>query len=470
MQDNSCLLIVPYFISGKGSILNSFSYSMPPVGLLSISGYLRENGIKTNILDLTIQSKLKHSNLESFLIKKIKDFNFPQWVGISVCTPVAYNAYKIAEIIKSNFPEIKIVLGGPHITVLGRRIFDECPNADFLITGEGEYTLCELIKNNDLCPDNLIEKNPVPNIIKIPAKEIEISKLPMPAYDLLEFEKYVPPPASLNSKRPAIGIITSRGCPYKCAFCARITGHKLRFKTIDQIIDEIKYLKEKFQIKQFHFYDDTITCNKNFIKTLCNRFIDENLNLHWSCFARVDTVDEEILGLMKKAGCFVIMYGAESLDEKILLDVKKGITVEQIQKALILTRKAGIESRISLIIGTPTETRESLEKTGKKLLKLDTDFFQVFIAVPMPGSQFYIEAKNEGRVINENWADYNLSKVLYKHKIFTEKELFAIQRKLYLKFYLRPKIIFNTIKSINSWNAIKNALRGLKGFVKIVSS
>jgi radical SAM superfamily enzyme YgiQ (UPF0313 family) len=148
----------------------------------------------------------------------------------------------------------------------------------------------------------------------------------------LEFEKYVPPPASLNSKRPAIGIITSRGCPYKCTFCARITGHKLRFKTIDQIIDEIKYLKEKFKIKQFHFYDDTITCNKNFIKTLCNRIIDENLNLHWSCFARVDTVDEEILGLMKKAGCFVIMYGVESLDEKILLDVKKGITVEQIRK------------------------------------------------------------------------------------------------------------------------------------------
>ncbi len=103
MQDNSCLLIVPYFISGKGSILNSFTYSMPPVGLLSIAGYLRENGIKTNILDLTIQSKLKHSNLESFLIKKIKDFGIPKWVGISVCTPVAYNAYKIAEIIKSNF-------------------------------------------------------------------------------------------------------------------------------------------------------------------------------------------------------------------------------------------------------------------------------------------------------------------------------------------------------------------------------
>jgi radical SAM superfamily enzyme YgiQ (UPF0313 family) len=164
------------------------------------------------------------------------------------------------------------------------------------------------------------------------------------------------------------------------------------------------------------------------------------------------------------------MYGVESLDEQILKDVNKGINVEQINKALVLTRKAKIESRISLIIGTTTETKLSLAKTKRDLLKLDTDFFQVFIAVPMPGSQFYTDAKAEGRVLNENWEDYNLSKVLYRHPVFTEKELFREQRNMYLKFYLRPKIIFNLLLSISSVNAIKNIIRGFSGFIKIIFS
>jgi radical SAM superfamily enzyme YgiQ (UPF0313 family) len=469
MVDSDCLLIVPHYTSGKGSILKSFDYTMPPVGLLSIAGWLKKNEINVNILDLTIEDFSKTS-INQIIVSKISKIGVPAWFGISVCTPVAYNAYEISRIIKNLYPDSKIVLGGPHVTVLKERVFDECDTADYLITGEGEYALCDLILYNDNRPDNIIEKNPDNNITKTKAIEVRPEDLPMPAYELLDFDKYIPPPASLHSKKPGIGIITSRGCPFKCTFCARITGNKLRFKTVNQVIDEIKYLQKTYLIKQFHFYDDTITCRKTYITELCQRFIDEKLNLHWSCFARVDTVDEEVLAIMKKSGCFVIMYGVESLDETILRDVNKGINVEQINKALILTRKAKIESRISLIIGTPTETHETLAKTKRDLLKLDTDFFQAFIAVPMPGSQFYIDAKTEGRVINENWEDYNLSKVLYRHPVFSEKELFKEQRNMYIKFYLRPRIIFNLIKSLNSLNAVKNVFRGFSGFLKIIAT
>lgn len=466
-METSCLLIVPYYTSGEGSILKSFDYTMPPVGLLSIAGWLQQNKIKVNLLDFTIEN-FKKNNVEDILQNKIKSIGVPEWFGISVCTPVAYNAYYIAKILKTLYPKSKIVLGGPHITVLKEQIFSECEHVDYLITGEGEYSLCNLIKHNDLSPNNILTRHPNPNINKVDAEEIKIHELPLPAYNLLDFKKYTPPPATLNSKKPGIGIITSRGCPYQCVFCARITGHKLRFKTIEQVINEIKYLQKTFNIKQFHFYDDTITCKKQYITDLCNRMIEENLNLHWSCFARVDTVDEEILTLMKKAGCFVIMYGVESLDEKILKDIKKGISIEQINKALKLTRKAKIESRVSLIIGTATETRETLSKTKKDLLKLDTDFFQVFIAVPMPGSQFFIDAKAENKIINENWPDYDLSKVLYRHPIFSEKELFKEQRSMYMKFYLRPRIIFNFFKKLTSFTALTNMFRGLFGFFKII--
>jgi anaerobic magnesium-protoporphyrin IX monomethyl ester cyclase len=468
MKQNYCLLVVPPYISGKGSILKSFDYTMPPVGLLSIAGWLRYKGIEVKILDYSIVD-YKNNTVEDILHTNIKKNGLPEWIGITVCTPVAYSAYRLSDLYKTYYPEVKIVLGGPHITVLAERIFEECNSADYLITGEGEYALSELI-NNNLSSKSIIAKNSSTHIKKNEPKEVVINELPMPAYDLLDFEKYVPPPASLQSKKPGIGIITSRGCPYQCTFCARITGKKLRNKTLSQVLEEIKYLQNNFNIKQFHFYDDTITCNKKYITDLCNMFITEELNLHWSCFARVDTVNEDLLHLMKKAGCFVIMYGVESLDEGVLKDIKKGITVDQIKSALISTRKAKIESRISLIIGTATETRESLDRTKRDLLKLDTDFFQTFIAVPMPGSQFYVDAKKEGRVINENWDDYNLSKVMYNHPVFTEKELFKEQRLLYLRFYLRLKIIFRMIAKLNSPTAIKNVLIGLKGFIKIISS
>jgi len=464
-----CLLIVPPYASGKGSILKSFDYTVPPVGLLSIAGWLRANEIEVDILDFTIINTRKKT-IEEILNEQFRKKGVPGWVGITVCTPVAYNAYDVAEKIKNLQPNIKIVLGGPHITVLGSRIFEECKSADYLITGEGEYSLCNLIKHGDTRPDNIIGKFTGPSLAKIPSPEVDITQLPLPAYDLLDFEKYVPPPASLQSKKPGIGIITSRGCPFKCTFCSRITGTKLRHKSINQVIEEIKYLKEKFKIKQFHFYDDTITCNRKYITELCNTFISEGLNLHWSCFARVDTVNADTLTLMKRAGCFVIMYGVESLDEGILADIQKGITTGQIELALKQTRAAGIESRISLIIGTPNETHQTLEKTLKGLLKLETDFFQTFIAVPMPGSQFYKDAKVEGRVINENWADYNLSKVLYRHRIFSENELFRMQRTMYLRFYLRCKIIFRLLRKLNSFTAIINVFNGLKGFIRIVGA
>lgn len=463
-----CLLILPPFESGKGSILKSFVYSMPPIGLLSIASWLRHNGIAVSLLDFTIENTHKFT-LEQIIKTHIDENGIPDWIGISVCTPVAYSAYKVSDVCKKYLPQTKVVMGGPHITVLGADIFNECHTVDFLITGEGEYTFCNLINNNDLTPSNLLLKGIPTTRETLPAPEVDLHNLPMPAYDLLKFIKYTPPPSSLNSKKPGIGLITSRGCPYKCTFCTKISGSKLRLIPIPHVIDEIKYLKKTFKIKQFHFYDDTITCHKHHIIELCNALLSEKLNIHWSCFARVDTVDEEMLKLMKRAGCFIIMYGVESMDEEILKKIDKSITVTQIRNALEQTRKAGIESRISLIIGTPHETHESIKKTKTEMLKLKTDFLQVFIAIPMPGSQFYFEAKAQNRLLSENWTDFNLSKVIYKHPVFNEKELFALQRQLYIAFYLRFRVLVRFILNIKSLSAIKNIFTGFKGFLKIIS-
>ncbi len=468
INPNRCLLIVPPFQSSKASILGSFRFTMPPLGLLSIAAWLRFNKIETSILDFTVEDT-KRNELSSLLQSHTNNNGIPNWIGISVCTPVAYNAYQIADICRQLYPTAQIVLGGPHITILKEKIFDECISADYLITEEGEHTLCDLILNNDLTPDNLYVRNSDNSIIKRKARVVDLEKLPMPAYDLLKFNKYIPPPSSLKSKFPCIGLITSRGCPYKCTFCTKISGSKLRFYSVEQIIEQIVFLKNKFHIKQFHFYDDTITAKREYIISLCNKIIESNIKIHWSCFARVDTVDREVLQIMKTAGCFLIMYGVESMDDDILLSIKKGITVNQIKNALKLTREIGIETRSAFIIGNPHDTVETLKKTKEAMLKLPTDFIQVMIAIPMPGSQFYLDAQKEGRLLSKCWTDFDLSKVVYRHPRFTEKELKKIQRQYYISFYLRFKIIFLYISQLNSLAAFKNILRGLRGFLNIIS-
>jgi radical SAM superfamily enzyme YgiQ (UPF0313 family) len=464
-----CLLIVPPFESGKGSILKSFKYSMPPLGLLSIAAWLRMHGVVVSLLDLTVEDTRKHS-VKELLTAHVSEHGTPRWIGISVCSPVAYRAYSISDLCKELLPESMVVLGGPHITVIGEKVFAECESADVLITGEGEYAMCDLITRNETGASNVLVRGDNSGKTMGEGPDIDLAKLPMAAYDLLKFERYVPPPSSLRSRQPGIGIIATRGCPFHCTFCTKISGSKLRLTPVPQIIAQLKVLKEKFKIRQFYFYDDTISCNRKYILELCQAIIDEQLHLHWSCFARVDTVDMEVLGMMKKAGCFIIMYGVESLDEEVLLSYRKGITVPQIKAALEMTRKSGIESRSSLIIGGPKDTPETHRKTKTELLKLKTDFLQVFIAIPMPGSRFYKEAKAEGRVLSENWEDFNLSKVLYKHPVFSEKELFALQRQYYLAFYLRFSVMFRYLRMINSWNALRNVFNGLKGFIQIVTS
>ena len=463
-----CLLIVPPFNSGKRSVFKAFEYTMPPIGLLSIAAWLQQNGISVKILDFTVE-KNDSNTIESLLSDFKNKFGNPQWVGITVCTPVAYISYHISDLCKSIFKDSKIVFGGPHITVIGQDVFNECDSVDFLVLGEGEYTLCNLILGNDNISTNLLQRNKKTNNSSI-SYNVDLSALPMPAYDLLKFKLYSPPPSTLKRKKAVMGIIASRGCPYNCTFCVKTAGSKLRFVPVHKVIAQIKYLKEKFSIEQFNFYDDTITCNYEYIKALCEKLIEENLNIQWSCFARVDTVNLEILGLLKKAGCLIVMYGVESLDENVLKSINKNFTAEQIKKALELTHSVGLESRVSVMIGNPADTYSSIRKTRKEMLKLKADFLQVFIAIPMPGSEFYKNAIEEKRLKSQKWSDYDLSKVLYQHPLFSEKQLFKMQKQFYISFYFRFKYIVRTFGKLDSFSSFKQLLNGFLGFFKIIIS
>ncbi|NVM22723.1 MAG: cobalamin B12-binding domain-containing protein, partial [Desulfobacterales bacterium] len=224
-------------------------------------------------------------------------------VGISVTTPTAYSGYKIAKLFKEN-SDAKVVLGGPHVTALGAKVFEECPYVDTLVVGEGEQSILEAIQPSSR------------RIVSSPFIE-DLDSLPIPAYHLFDFARYRPM-TGMFKRLPFANILSSRGCPYTCIFCARIWGKKLRMRSVPHIIAEIKFLTENYGIREVAFFDDTFTISRRRTLEFCKQFKANFPRLVWKCSTRVDRVDERLLSAMYDSGCYSVGVGLESGNQRLL--------------------------------------------------------------------------------------------------------------------------------------------------------
>jgi radical SAM superfamily enzyme YgiQ (UPF0313 family) len=236
-------------------------------------------------------------------------------------------------------------------------------------------------------------------------------------------------------------------------------AREVRQRSPENIIEELKFLK-KIGLKEFLFHSDTFTINKDMVMKLCQMMLNENLNLKWACNSRVDTVDEEMLRIMKKAGCWMIAYGIESGSPEILEKCEKKATVEQAEKAVRSAHQIGIKVYGYFIMGLLGETKETMEATIKLAKKLPITFAIFHTASPYPGTKFYGQVKENGWLTSEKWEDINqggTSPVDYPQ--LSGKEIMAGIKKAYRSFYLRPKAILKILCSIRNFRDIKELLR-----------
>jgi radical SAM superfamily enzyme YgiQ (UPF0313 family) len=329
---------------------------------------------------------------------RVKEFS-PKYVGISMHTGTYRSCLIIAKKIKEILPEVKIILGGPHPSILP----EECLRhefIDFIAIGEGEETLLELI-----------EDKPHPDILGLGFKSGGISKI-NPKRPFIENLDLLPFPDRINifpkpKDEELDSIITSRGCPFACTFCAskKIWGQKTRFRSIDDVFKEIMVMYDQFGIKRLHFKDDTFVLNKKRILDLCNRITDAGLKIKWTCDTRVDNLDEATLRLMKNAGCVRLKIGVDSGSDKILKKVKKGITTDQIKRGVDLIKKVGIKFTVYLLIGFPGETEEDIRETLEVARKLDANYNSLSIVAPYFGTEIYEDfiKRNGAKGIKEHW-------------------------------------------------------------------
>jgi len=437
----------------------------PPLNLLQLAAVTKKYGHETKILD---SEALNLDYIQT--VKKIFEFN-PKYVAMGSTTFSIHKAARLTELIKKQNKDIIILIGGIHLTSLPEETMKLFPQFDIGLIGEGEITLIELLNNLDSKKSLNHVKGIIyrkkDKLITTDKRELirNLDTLPFPAWDLLEgFPKLYHAPFFSFVEEPSTSLITSRGCNGDCIFCnSGIFGKNYRSNSAEYIINMIKHLVNTYGIKHILFYDDVFTLNQKNLFKLCSYLNKEKLDLDWSCNARLDQVNPNLLEHMKKAGCWQISYGIESGCQEILDFIRKGTKIEQIRKAISWTKKSGIEVKGYFIIGYPIETEETIKKTIKFAKSLDLDDMNMSFFTPYPSLRIYSKIKKYG-AFNNDWKKMNCFNQVFVPKGLTKDKLIYLHKKALRGFYLRPRIQYKYLKLI-----LKNP-KQLLNFLKTSSS
>ncbi len=445
----SVVLVNPPIFDKSASLL------VPPLGLAYIASTLKNYDIEVKIIDAPSLGL----GLEKTL-NKIASYN-PEILGITTTTPLADSAYLLAK--KARRLVKWIIMGGAHPTALRKKIFQECPEIDFLFLGEAEENFPEFVLA-------LIQKKQIssyPNGILTPDSSTEpvivsdLNKLPLPSWDLLPMERYRHP---LFPGKKLATIISSRGCPYQCIFCDKsVSGSRWRARSADNVLKEIEELYFQEKVQAIIFYDDLFTLDTERVIEVCKGIIKKDIKISWKCEGRVNIIDEEMLYWMKKAGCRIIAYGIESANQKSLDWLKKGVSIKQIKDAVANTKKAGIKVLGYFIFGIPVESYEEALESIQFAIDLGLDYVQFGSLSPFPGSPLYELAKNQGWYQEAKAPapeEYGQRRPLLISDNWSYEKLESILKEAYKKFYFRPSYLLGKIFTIQGlWALMKSGFK-----------
>lgn len=413
--------------------LSDLSETLFPIGLGYIARVLVEAGHRVEVLDINAY-RWKPSKIASEIRKHVFDI-----VGIT-CLITEYNQVKwLCSVIKRERPGCTIILGGGLPSVVPELVLQET-EADIAVVGEGEVTVTELVdileKSGDLPKIDGIWYKKNSAISKTPPRKAIscLDDIPFPAWELFPMETYIRG-SSLGFEPPIknLNIISSRGCPYHCTYCDHsIFGYRLRKRSIDNILKEMKFLKERYRIRAIAFCDDLFLLDRKRVFEFCDKLLSENMDMMWSCNGRVNLVDKDLLDKVKSAGCVLIGYGIESGSQTILNEMNKKATVDQAKRAINLTWESGITPFPYMMVGMPSETEKTINETVEFCKEIGIVEGFGFTA-PIPGTPLYDQVKELGKIpslkdLVERWIGWGKMPVANLTSLPTER-LIALKEK-----------------------------------------
>ncbi len=450
------LVIAPYH-DFYGVYKNAVSHYFP-LGLGYIAAYLESHGFNVEMLLEDGANDVLYSVRDHI---SRKDYLF---VGISSMTSAFPQAVRIAKIVRQEKPGTPIVLGGAHVSGVGPILLNSLPDFDMLAIGEGELTALELAQTLAIDSKEYVHINGLVwrgddgkvNINHPRDFHGAIEDFGIPARHLIDFKRF-----SVHAHVTAGGgigatILTSRGCPFGCKFCsAHLTdGKKYRFRSVPNIIQELRHLKNDYGVSYVFLEDDTVTVMSKRLYDLCDAIRSANLDITFGCFSRVDVFDEETAMKMSQAGFRLVIFGIESGVPEVLARIGKGkgATIEKAKKAISLCAQYGMKSYASFVVGFPFETRKQIMETIRFGMKLNPSVLTFNPLVPFPGTPLFLPEKHEPKD-EGGWAKFLTTDVPPFDMVpnMSRFELRSVINRAHLRFYLQPVQIYRMLKGISSF-------------------
>ena len=389
----------------------------PPLELAILAALLRSEH------DVLLLDAVGERLTNEVVYERLKNFS-PNWLFCPVSTPTINHDLKVLKEIKGFLPELKTAIFGVHATYFAQSIA-KSPVVDFTIMFDPENAVFDLV--NGKIPKGVAYEDNGDVVAVPPDSHVDLNALPTPAWDLIKKENYILPIV----RKPYVLMETGRGCPYRCIFCVvpYFHGKKPRMKSVKKIIDELRDVQSL--VGDIFFHTDNFTFDPDYVKSFCKALIQSGMDFKWVCNSRVDTIDDEMVRLMKDAGCWLISFGIESGDQGILDGCKKGITVEQAKRAIDIVRQHGVMASGHFIFGLPGETEKTAKKTIQLAKSLPLNFAEFYIATPFPGSDLYETVQD---TLTLKWDDIGYDKDPYQSGL----NLRELKKSGYKGFYLRP--------------------------------
>lgn len=443
--------------------VGAFSSDQPPLGLAYIAAVLERHGCEVRVIDANVE-KLAPAAVAAILAQQA-----PEMVCFTVTTPLLPSALRVARMLKRLARPPLLVAGGPHATVLPEDLLGD-GLFDYVVRGEGEGPMAELIEQIVLGLDGRatrgISWNDDGKTVHNPDRPFEpnLEEGLYPDWSLFPLKRY----SSLARRNDhSLPITTSRGCPFGCTFCYKgIYGRRLRMRAPEDVVGEWEHLHRRYGVHEIAVLDDAFTFDVARAIRICELIVERGLaHVPWSTTngIRVDNVTPELFAAMRRAGCYRVYFGIESGVQAVLDSLKKGITLDEVRRAVTLARESGLEVGGYFMLGNVGETLNDMEATIRFALQLDLDYAQFSIATPYPGTEMFEQVRRDGRLLIRSWEEL----ATYGTAVFSMGELEpeavgAMFRKAIRRFYFRPRYMLRQMRELMTWTGWKHrVLAGL---------
>jgi len=436
-------VVPPVTAEDRYGPMASAGNSLPPHAFLYLGAVARKQGWDVTIVDTPAEGIPMGECARTILAHD------PAVVGFTATTMSIAKAFTVAEDIRRSAPGVVTMVGGPHVTALGRETLELMPEFDLGCVGEGENVLLAVLGKLERGEDprdvpGIVSRDDQGEVVAnaLFEEQVDLAALPDLAWDLLEdYPARYHAAATYLNKTPFTDLIVSRGCKYVCTFCDNQTfGRTIRALPVDRILANIDRLVLDYGIRSLFFTDDSLMTLRSDFEQVCEGLIKRNYDLEWSINARTSEIDEKILALMKRAGCWQISYGVESGSWEILKRIKKAATPRMQERALRLTAAAGIKSNAYIIIGFPGETHETLAETRDFLKRVPIDTLRLTFFTPFPNTDITDDLIGQGEIVAD-WTRLNFYNIAYIPNGLTREDLERAYRKIMMRFYLAPRVL-----------------------------